>query len=79
MEAFEVLTNLKSFDCWEFKSYSMSKAEADAIIKELDKPKGNWKHSGILKGVYSCSLCNCLANIPHQFCPACGSRMEGRE
>ncbi len=40
MEIYEVLTNLKNFDCWDFKSYSLSKAEAEAIIDLLDKPKG---------------------------------------
>ena len=92
MEIYEVLTNLKSFDCWDFKSYSLSKAEAEAIIKKLDRPKGKWKlyKSKVdcydIAGVktwantYRCE-CGFIHTViedfgKYDFCPNCGLEME---
>lgn len=36
MRAIDVLTNLKNYDCWDFKKYPLSKEEAEVIIKALE-------------------------------------------
>lgn len=37
MRAVEVLDNLKSYDTWEYRSYPLTKAEADVIIPLLEE------------------------------------------
>lgn len=36
MKEIELLTNLKNYDCWDFKKYPLSKEEAEVIIKVLE-------------------------------------------
>ena len=83
MEIYEVLTNLKGFDCWDFKNYSLSKAEADAIIDELERPRqilSSWRilvKPIIARHYYRCDNCNCDYMTPYYYCPNCGAKMVG--
>ena len=36
MRTIDVLSNLKNFDCWDFKGYSMCKEEAEICIAALE-------------------------------------------
>ena len=41
MRAIDVLTNLKNFDCWDFKGYPLSKEEAQICITALENLEKN--------------------------------------
>ena len=83
MKEIELLTNLKNYDCWDFKKYPLSKEEAEVIIKALEKPerpKGKWirEYDGQCE---TCSLCHRTRYSGHDnnFCPNCGAEMEAKE
>lgn len=91
MRVIDVLTNLKNFDCWEFKKYPLTKEEAAVCINALEKPerpKGKWVEDRY--GFPRCNNCKERALIYmaasgyraydlSKFCPKCGADMRETE
>lgn len=79
MEAFEVLSNIKNWSSYEFKGYDLSKAEAEACIKALEKatPKNPRHYS---EYIWKCPECGAAYSDEtedlHNFCPACGQAIR---
>lgn len=41
MDIRDVVTNLKNFECWDFKHYELRKEEAEAIIRAFEGESEN--------------------------------------
>lgn len=79
MEAFEVLTNIKNWTGYEFRGYNLSKAEAEACIRALEKatPKQPRRDE---KYIWKCPECGKAYGDAeedrHDYCPTCGQAIR---
>lgn len=83
MESFEVLANIKNWNSYDIKGYSLNKAEAEACIKALEKatPKNPRRGEKLFRQpIWECPECGAVyvdkkANW-HDFCPFCGQAIR---
>lgn len=64
----EVLVNLKNFDSWDYKHYSLRQEEAEVCIAALEKDAGD-------VAIIECKSCGTPLRDYYNFCPNCGKKV----
>ena len=76
IRAIDVYDNIKNYGMWDFKSYSMCKAEGDVCLDALKKRIPISPEMMCDGDYYFCPACKSGVNQDHNFCSGCGQALK---